>query len=350
MITRDLDEPSARSVTIISRHHCWRTLGGMHTGSVIEAKGAMNDGCTLQSAEFVLRYPESMLCDLSNIDGPLRWLAPQVIDEAFRRIGETCENELRSRHWPGVFRIRGDDLRPEIAVSAPNKQCLSEFRTAVLARAFHGLDLEPVDHPSDPRGLRRSMPLVRAADRTLVAHNEVIRFYSAFLNPDQFSSGGGFCPQHIYEPHRVWHEISRIAHNKLFVLAAGFALGLGYMDCVSDKAVYFTEVHRQNDSSALERRREFSDLFPSPGDGVQASWVVIDKAYSGGSLEYGRSLLRRKFGPSVDVKTVALFPKSLAAVAAADFIVYAGRLIRVRDVIGELDPVQWHRQLLYFDR
>lgn len=297
-----------------------------------------------------MRYPEVMLCDLSNVERPLSEYDSEVIDKAYSLINEYCNIALENHGGGYAARIRGDDLRPEIAASAPTRAELQWFKQEVLNRLQVDL-LRLSPRPAgryDARGLYKNKPLIEASDRTIDFHNEVSSFYSRYLDRSEFNGASAFSPQSVYEHHPVWHQVSDLGASKLFVLSAGFPLGLGYMDCTGDRSVFFTEVHRQNDSAALGRRRGFSEIFPDVSAHQSKSWVVIDKAYSGGSLEFARKLLQMRFGSSTHVVTVALFPKSLSAVASADYMVYAGRLIRVKDVIQELDAQNWHRQLLYY--
>ncbi|MEG0635950.1 MAG: hypothetical protein RR517_25880, partial [Pseudomonas sp.] len=81
-------------------------------------------------------------------------------------------------------------------------------------------------------------------------------------------------------------------------------------------------------------------------DHPQSSWVVIDKAYTGGSIRHAANVIRETYGYDTEIKTVALFPKSFGALMGADYAVYAGRLFNVKEHASRLDRDNWHTQLI----
>jgi hypothetical protein len=220
----------------------------------------------------------------------------------------------------------------------------------VLTQLYKQLDICSLGvlSPENARGLSKSTGLIRARSEVLRYYANFCDFYSQYIQYGHLDEAIVLNQRLIYSPHKVWTQLSQLAHNKLFILSAGLSLGLGYTNATGDESIFFTEIHRQNDAAALERTSAFSGLYPQPqAIDSERSWLVIDKAYTGGSIDFGKRQLRKYLGDRVSITSVALFPKSFRAFASADYAVYAGRLIKVRDVVSELDPVNWHRQLLY---
>lgn len=333
----------ARTITIVSEMHCSRKLGGVETADWHRAKAAIIDGCELQMAKFVLRHPEVMLCDLSNPDERLSRCDSIDIEAIFKSIDQgLCKQGLPD----GVRRIEGDGLHPEIALSGPVKKDLEQLRDRILAKEYSKFMIEPAVVALHGRGLHRSVSLRKASALTQDLYSEFCAFYGQFIDPAKWTATGALNVRSIYSDHDVWTALMPLAQNKLFVVSAGLALGLGYVNATQDSRVYFTEVHRQNDPALLHKSEPFEGVFPEPErDG--SSWLLMDKAYTGGTIQLAAKRLRERVGAAADIKTVALFPKSLAAVLSCDFVVYAGRLIEVRTIANQLHPDTWHIQLLY---
>ena len=143
MFGRELSHDEiSREVTIVSQKHCWRTLGGTQTRNYASARQAIDDGCHIQDLTFVLRHPEAMLCDLSNLEWPVCTYDTAAIEAVFDEI------DLVTRSIPSsesVKRISGEDLRPEIAVSAPTSAIAREYKARLLEQLIGTQKPSPVD-------------------------------------------------------------------------------------------------------------------------------------------------------------------------------------------------------------
>ncbi len=340
----DLEKDTASTVTIVSEKHCWRTLGGLRTRNHFLAREAIADGCHLQEITFLLRHPEVMLCDLSNLEEPLSRCTTEAIEMAYEDLQMSVREALDQRDQRV---ITGDGLQPELAISGRSKSELLERKTQILSalRARIGPTLPVVHDPRRARGIARTQALSQASERVQEIYNDFCSFYGQFITPAHWVNASALTQRLLYDDHLVWSQIAALAENKLFIVSAGLSLGLAFTEWTGDERIHFTEVHRQNDPTMLERVRAFDSIYPAlPAQA--GSWVVIDKAYTGGSIRLAAQRLRQHVGYHAPIFSVALFPKSLEAVASADYVVYAGRLIRVRDVIGRLTPTWWHIELL----
>jgi hypothetical protein len=334
---------AVEDVTILSEKHCWRTLGGLITENYLAAQSAIKDGCHLQAAQFTLRHPEVMLCDLSNVSFPLNTYPHDIIEASFDAI--RAEVYLHAKN-PEYNLIHGDDLAPEIAVSGSSSATLQRQKELLIEKIYTEIGITSNFRCSNAnrRGIEKKTPIISAKSKVLEMYSGFCSYYSQFVQFGQWDASPVFNLQYIYDDHEVWRQIANLGDNKAFVLTAGLPLALGYVNATNDDNIFFTEVHRQNDASMMQKKIAFSGLIPEPPK--QGTWVVIDKAYSGGSIVYAKRLLRTILGNDAKIVTVALFPKSLEAFASADYAVYAGRLIRVLDVIHELTGNFWHKQLL----
>lgn len=345
MLSRERSqEELSQTVTITSQKHCWRTLGGTRTQSYTDARQAMNDGCHIQDLTIVLRHPEAMLCDLSNLEPPLSSCSTADIEKLFAGISVLTDAAEKSEP---VRRIYGEDLRPEIAVSAASKDLAKSFKARILKTALENNAIEPFDYGSRlrARGIGKSRHIISSSQNTQEIYNAFCAHYGRYVASTYWASSSALNQSLIYDDHIVWRQIESLGDNKLFIISAGLAIGLGYAESTDDDRLFFTEVHRQNDPSVLQRRAPFDKIYPDPHD-LPGSWVVIDKAYTAGSIRHAKHRLRKQLGYDTEIITVALFPKSLEAVTAADYVVYAGRLIAVKDIVCDLLFEDWHVRLL----
>ncbi|WP_434695637.1 hypothetical protein [Pseudomonas sp. Z1-14] len=314
-------------ITIISRHHAWRTLSGVKTNDYYTYRHAIQNGCHLQRASFDLRHPEEMVCDLSNLER----IYDGMTEQAVVRIWDYLDVWTRNWAHGEICRVRGDGLSPEIAIAGPSKSRLIEVKKSLIKQAFLHLrkGIFPTNEPGAVRGINKDLPLINMSDATLNFHNKFCAFYSRYISHEHWNSSSSLNTRFIYEDHDIWHEIEQISNNKLFLLSAGLPLALGYMTATGDSNVFFSEIHRQNDAGMLSRNNAFRDIFPTPPL-TDESWLIIDKSYTGGSLIQAANLIRSTLGYKVNIKTLALFPKSFGAFMSADYAVYAGRLYEVK--------------------
>ncbi|MHC8370797.1 hypothetical protein ACYZT2_08295 [Pseudomonas sp. MDT1-85] len=331
------------SITIISEHHGWRTLSGVQTSDYYTYRNAILNGCHLQRASFDLRHPEEMICDLSNLEQIYNGMSGENIVRVWNYLNSST-SKINSRE---IRRIKGDGLSPEIAISGPSKSLLDNLKNSLISEAFAHLhcDVSLVRTREDIRGITKNRLLINTSNETMEFHNRFCAFYSKYISHEHWDSSFALNTRYVYEDHPIWSQIEKIAKNKLFLLSAGLPLALGYLAATGDHNIFFSEVHRQNDSSLLSRDDAFQDVFPTPTSS-NGPWLIIDKAYTGGSLRQAANMIRKKFGYDVEVKTVALFPKSFSAFMSADYAVYAGKLFEVKSYAPRLDRDHWHIQLI----
>jgi len=292
-----------------------------------------------------------MICDLSNVEGQLGRCTSAVIDSVHSTMSEIVDDFLGTENSSSMGRIIGDGLNTEIAIYGPTKDGLECAKKTVYGRlgAQMNLDLHAIHDSFEARGISKTASLVSVDETVLRAYADLCRFYSQFVQFGAHDDAQIFRQRQIYSNHRVWKEIAGLATNKLFILSAGLPIALGYMNSTLDERVFYTEIHRQNDAGVLDKLRDFEGVYPDPVPFKKESWIVIDKAYTGGSIDHAKRHLRSILGKEAQISSLALFPKSFKAFASADYAVYAGRLIEVKKIISELDPENWHRQLLYME-
>ena len=333
---------STTSITIISEHHGWRKLSGIQTNDYYTYRTAIQNGCFLQQTSFDLRHPEEMICDLSNIDS----IFSNLSDDELVTIWHYLNSSTLTIKKYGATRIEGNDLSPEIAIAGPSKAILKRLKKSLIRDAFLHIKPDSMSPaPSLNRGVSKNRLLIDSSVETINFYNDFCAFYSTFVSHEHWDNCTAFNTRYIYEDHTIWHQIKKISKNKLFLLTAGLPLALGYMAATGDTYVHFSEIHRQNDASILDKNREFQGVFPLPIS-PRESWLIIDKSYTGGTLRKAANTIRIQYGYNVVVKTVALFPKSFSAFMSADYAVYAGKLFDVRACASLLDRNTWHLQLL----
>ncbi|MGJ7518630.1 hypothetical protein ACSFE6_30350 [Pseudomonas baetica] len=330
-------------ITIISEHHGWRTLSGVKTNNYYTYRNAILNGCHLQRVSFDLRHPEEMICDLSNLD-------PAYYDRSSDNIVKLWNylDSITNRFLPGeIRRIRGDRLSPEIAISGPSKSQLIDVKKILINEALKQFAPEAnlITTQGNTRGISKNKLLIDTCQETMDFHNRFCTFYSRHISHEFWDNSSALNTRYIYENHKIWNQIQKISTNKLFLLSAGLPLALGYFEATGDPNVFFSEIHRQNDSNLLNRDISFQDIFPTPPLSNEP-WLIIDKSYTGGSLRQAANMVRNRFDYGIEVKTLALFPKSLSAFMSADFAVYAGKLFEVRKCAPRLDTNNWHTQLI----
>lgn len=301
----------------------------------------MKRGNQLQEVAFLLRHPEAMLFDLSNPEAPFSFCSSSVIEDAFLDISRALEVSELGKN---MRRITGDDLRPEIAVSGDSQLTLDKWKKSFLASSLRQIPIDMIESENSSRGFHRTESILRVDASVQRFVREFAYFYSQFVHPSYWAAHPCLVLRRLYPTHLIWKRIATLPGAKLFVLSAGLSLGVSYMAATMDANVFFTEVHRQNDANQFSRIKTFSAIYPCPN--AERHWVIIDKAYSGGTIDTAANVLRATFGPKIRITKVALFPKSLGALKRADFVVYAGRLFKVRNIAAQLTPNNWHLQLL----
>lgn len=299
----------------------------------------------VQSFEATLRAPEKMLFDLSNPPPYVSHLSSDnlLISYELAKViaPSVCEDY-------GLEIVTGEFLDTELAVSGFNIQNLDSAYEFFKAELLHELKILGITEFSEPecRSIHKVLPIEGISSATHKLYKGYIYFYSKFIHQAYWREYSNFHLKLIYDKHPIWSEINRLQGRKLFVLGGGLPLGLSYLNTTGDKDISFTEVHRQNDSSSFKKIARFDGIFPANSyhsDG----WVLIDKSYTGGTLNIVSDMIKEKFG-DVNITKIALFPKTLKAVESSDYVVFAGRLIK-RSHIRQLSQEFWYCELCLYE-
>src|SRR5699024_6052365 len=76
-------DKKTKTIKLRSRSHFNRVVGELETNSLNDLKQAIDNGCSVQKVKYTLRYPEVMICDLSNPEFPLNLCDSQTIYDCF---------------------------------------------------------------------------------------------------------------------------------------------------------------------------------------------------------------------------------------------------------------------------
>lgn len=325
-----------------SEAHCGRVVGGLETSDASALRTAVEMGGMLQSLVYRVRYPEVMLSDLSNPPHAIALCGTETILEFHERVRAAAERLPKEL---GVTPITGEGLYTEYAICGPSKPMLQQIRMRLFAQVFQEMRLwsDTTWRPFEARALHETRRIDQLTQSQLAFYRGVAERYadtiaSGFRQQVEILQLGTF-----YQSHFVWQQIQKLGTHKLFVLCAGLKLALGYLNCTGDSRVHFLEFHRQNDPFQLYRLTPPPELLPEQPD--DDTWVVIDKAYTSGTINLAADRLRQKYGNRIRVVRVALFPKSYTAIQQSDYIVYAGRLYNSGRVLKAVNPHRWHLDL-----
>lgn len=339
-----------KNIKIISRQHCWRTLGGVITNDQYEYKRHLKNGCQLQNILFTMRNAEEMIIDLSNLNEPFSLMSSFVILTAWNNINNNINDYLNKieAQFKNIRKITGYGLDPEIAISGVSKAELEEIVSIIISKTINHIDVYSVNNSYNARGIHKTRLMKSLPEDTVKVYDNFRYEYSKNISIGALEDCPTLHIQKIYENHQVWKEIKEIAKNKLFIISAGIPLALAYHAATQDKNIFFCEVHRQNDNTHLYKINEPVGIYPTPDKLNKESWVIIDKSYTGGSIQRAYKFLITSLGYDTNILKLSVFPKTLQAFSSSDFSIYAGRLIKVRQIIARLKSHTWHKQLLYF--
>jgi hypothetical protein len=328
----------------MSTAHNARTLGGVELESASDCLSAIGDGYSIQAVKFTLRKPEYMLSDLANPARPVSMLSSEDIQRYHELIREALgtENpELQSRL------ITGAGLNTEIALYGDNKESLLKEGPRVQERALRMFSLEQrfqIHNPFYARGIQKTRQMETLYTQTK-AEYAALREQLAPFYIDEFQKYVNvFNLKAVYANHAIWQQLRQLGGNFVFILNSGAAIYLSMVNSTGFMPALFLEIHRQNDAYELFRRQDIDVLVRGAPDPTKP-FVIVDIAYTGGSLIAARKSIHERYGDHVDVKTVGLFPKSYEAVKRLDYCVYAGRLIDLSE--RNFTPLNWHNELLF---
>ncbi|WP_197255767.1 hypothetical protein [Paenibacillus dendritiformis] len=172
-----------------------------------------------------------------------------------------------------------------------------------------------------------------------------INKYKEKISAEYWSKIDMFNLSTVYQDHEVWPMLKELGANKMFIITAGLAIGLGYADATRDYFISFTEIHRQNDPYQLYRKS--SPIGFTPVNETPGNWVVIDKVYTAGTINLAADVIREKVGSTVTITRVGLFPKSYDSLKSLDWFVYGGRIYRCAEILPRITKSDWHKSILF---
>lgn len=305
---------------------------------------AIESGCHLQEASFLLRYPEVTLSDLSNPPPPLNQTDAETILQFHQAVANA---DLGASGRRGISRIAGDGLDTEVCFCGPDRQDLESFKKDVMSISLDSVDFRPRVRlpPYRALGLVESRRLSKISSESLAMRNAVLARYRESIHGQYLDKIRMNSTNTVFQDHVVWNEIEQLADNFLLVLCAGLSMATAFCHSTGVDRVGFTEIHRQNDPYMLYRKTCVGDIFPTTTS-KSGSWAVVDKAYTGGTICKAALHLRENMGVTGEILTVGMFPKSFEAFARLDYVVYAGRLHDCRELRGSICREHWHEELL----
>ncbi|WP_367714301.1 hypothetical protein AB2N04_01040 (plasmid) [Nitratireductor sp. GISD-1A_MAKvit] len=330
----------------MSTAHNARTLGGVILERASDCLEAVQSGYSIQAVKFTLRKPEFMLSDLSNPSQLISLLSSEDIrlyHDLIREALEAESAELRSRI------ITGSGLKTEIALYGQDQESLQKEGQRVQERALKLFGLEKrlqVHNPFCSRGIAKSRSMDSLYSQTLSEYHKICGELAPYYIEEFRKYVSVFNLKTVYANHAVWQKIRDLGHNFVFILNSGLRFYLSMINSTGLFPAAFFEVHRQNDAYELFRRRDVDMIQTGELDRAKPT-VIIDIAYTGGSILRAREMIEERLGPGAQIVTVGLFPKSFEAVNRLDYCVYAGRLIRLSE--RRYSPLDWHTELLLED-
>ena len=334
---------SAIPITISSRAHNNRTLGGVRVASKAECLHFIKMGFSIQRSEFELRRPEQMISDLANPQHPISRMSAKGILAYHDSVKRLLKGSNYERH-----QIIGDNLDTELAVHASSATEAKFLKDKIHREAIDGLEIELEKQFGswDARGLERSLPLEASDANTLMEYQAIKREIEDHYHTDFLEYLSVSNIDTLYRNHLAWSALRSLGFNYVFVLNSGLRLYLSMINAVDVPSATFVEVHRENDESELFRKRDIEVLERGSID-INRPFVVVDIAYTGGTVRAAAKLVEKIYGENISVITVGVFPKTLEAVTTLDYCIYGGRLLRTRD----LSPTRssWVKELLCQD-
>lgn len=332
------------NVKLKSTAHCNREVQGIITTNLFQVDQAIEKGASIQSISYVLRYPEVMLCDLSNPEYPLNLCETQTIQDCFTHIQELLPKYIKNSD---IRKITGDGLDTEIAICGPDKKELLQLKECILNEVYtiNKVNSKLSFTPFHSRGVHLIRDINTLSPSVMKRFTTFIEEYKKYISPSFHSKIKFFQQKYSYQNHHIWYQIKNIGASKLFILTAGLPMALGYMQSTQDENIHFCEIHRENDPYQLYRVKEFDSIFPQVRD--TNNWVIIDKVYTGGTIVSAAEKLQAHLGPNIAIRKVGLFPKTYDSIKNLDYVVYAGRLFSSDFILRNCSKEFWHIELLY---
>lgn len=282
--------------------------------------------------KFILRAPEAVLCDLSEVYPNPTFDLHEILT-LFRILNsvnlESLINKLTFRYFPNLevvlFDTKFSEL--ELRVAGSDKrifklpQILYRFlkNTKMWTKKFR-----EVKHLIKNRSLKiKKKDLNKCKERTQIFFKKLSSEYS-FLSdkiklPDTAIFG-------------FWKELPKCDFY-IFVPKSGIKYALGFIEETNQlEKIMLWECHL-----SLDMTKELK-IFPKKLKGKQIA--LIDRTYSSNTLDYLGEKIKEEGGRVVKI---ALFPKSKRAIQHSDFFIFLDKLISSNTV--QLKKNSWGEEL-----
>jgi hypothetical protein len=333
---------SSRTEEICSAAHCNRRVQGVRVSSLDQVSQALDLGYQLQSVDLLLRYPEEVVLEIGNPELPLCLGPAALVREVFFYLQK--EVPLRCNGSAEKL-IVGDGLYSELCICGPWRDELAALKSQLLEDSLRRFKIQHQASltPYYGKGIHRTRPSSTLPPDLQQFKEQIVAWYAQQVRPEYRHLLKLNRLNRVYQRHDAWSRIAKLGDHKVFILTAGLELALGYMNSTGDRAVSFSEVHRENDAFQLFRNKQRDEIFPAVSD--SSTYVIIDKAYTGKSILAVREQLVKTAGWG-KITTVGLFPKSYKALESLDYVVFAGQLLATSEILPRCSRETWHLDLL----
>lgn len=265
----------------------------------------------------ILRFPELCLFDLSNPRPHFSKLSGSQLLELWERAREIISEVVSNM---GCILITGENLQSALYVCGPCMSTLNklyrQFISVLTVGHRYMVEIEnDLNSLSDlgERQFQQGYPY----DFVQSIRND----YAQHLGTGAllWSPLGRGTWRHVELPIKNW--LAGLNCNVGFILHAGLPFMVDYLMSIrgSINHVFVVEFHLENDPYELLKKKT-SDTWFYPRENVGDRYVIVDKAFSGGTL------MKAKQALPANTLTVALYPKSYSAITRADYCLFGGKL------------------------
>lgn len=278
----------------------------------------------------ILRFPEICLFDLSNPRPPFSKLLGLPLIELWERSQEIASEVANNME---CILIAGENLQAALYVCGPNISTLNklyqQFISALAAEHSYIAEIENyLNNLRNPR--ERQFQQGYPCDFLKSIRNDYAQhFGNVSLLWSPLRKGNR---QHSELPIKNW--LASLNCNVGFILHSGLPFIVDYLKSIPGgiNHVFVIEIHLENDPYELLRKKTLDTWFYYR-ENVGDRYVVVDKAFSGGTLMKAKQVL-----PGNPL-TIALYPKSYCAITRVDYCLFGGKFFS-QAYISKLDIQQ----------
>jgi hypothetical protein len=268
---------------------------------------------------FVLRLPQIKLIDLCCIAHISDYNLKKILFEIWENLSFTLDARIDGTN---IRRVTGSGLELCLVVAGPDLHELEELKCNIFNRYMQSYNickdsLRILFYPPNT-----SMQQANESTINLLAILQ--NYYHEYVHSYAYGYLQIFNLKEFPSPLPYWKSLSKIVGTKLFVAHGCFSYGLSYFEATSDTDIAFAEIHLASDPYEIFRKLpQPKKIFTPFNQRPLSNLVIIDKSFTGKTLIE----LKRRFSSNFDVKTVALFPKTISAVKTADYIIIGNSLL-----------------------